>query len=100
MEQFSQHRRKIRCSTRFGNAGNGTFEPLDGYTMASTIPQTNSYNWSDAPFNEAGTTTPGGGTTGNGGELRMGNAATADGIELVKTDILDNFAQRAGKSRP
>lgn len=76
-------------------AGNGTFEPLDGYTMASTIPQTNSYNWGDAPFNEAGTTTPGGGTTGNGGELRMGNAATADGIELVKTDILDNFAQRA-----
>ena len=63
--------------------------------MASTIPQTNSYNWGDAPFNEAGTTTPGGGTTGNGGELRMGNAATADGIELVKTDILDNFAQRA-----
>ena len=75
--------------------GNGTFGTADGYTMSSTVPQTHSYIWSDAPFNETGTTSPGGSYTGNGGELRMGNAATADGIELVKTDILDNFAQRA-----
>ena len=75
--------------------GNGTFGTADGYTMSSTVPQTHSYIWSDAPFNETGTTSPGGSYTGNGGELRMGSAVTADGVELVKTDILDNFAQRA-----
>lgn len=77
-------------------AGKGTFPATDTQSKMSstTVPSTHSYAFQVASFNEAGTTTAGA-TTGNGGHLRMGSAATADGAACsVKLDILDNFAQR------
>lgn len=69
---------------------------LAGSTMSGTaIPQTHNYKWGSSPYNEAGYTIAGPVTTSNGGELRMGNKTKADGVLLVKTDILDNFAFRS-----
>lgn len=75
--------------------GNGTFETVAPATLSSTLPDTHSYVWGGSPFNESGSTSAGNVTTGNGGELRMGDPNTADGVEAVKFDILDNFAQRS-----
>ena len=65
------------------SVGAGTFEDAaEAYTMDSNIPETHSYTWGSYPFAEPS----------NGGLFRM---VTADGeVELVKTDLLDNYAQR------
>ena len=76
-------------------AGNGTFETVEPATMSDAIPVTHQYIWGDAPYNESGSTAAGNVVVGNGGGLRMGDPNTADGEELVKMDILDNFAQRS-----
>ena len=75
--------------------GNGTFESVTPATLSSTLPDTHAYKWGSNPFNETGSTSAGNVTQGNGGELRMGDPNTADGVEAVKFDILDNFAQRS-----
>ena len=65
------------------SVGAGTFEDAaEAYTMDSNIPETHSYTWGQYPFAEPS----------NGGLFRM---VTPDGeVELVKTDLLDNYAQR------
>ncbi len=75
-------------------AGKGTFPALLGKTMDSAIPTTHNYIWGESPYNETGSTSAGNVVVGNGGPLRMGNPVTADGVELAKLNILDNFAQR------
>ena len=78
-------------------AGAGAFDKLDApWKMSDNFPATHGYKWGPSPFNESGTTTVGAdgkvAVTGNGGGLRMGTAP--DGVQLVKVDILDNFAER------
>ena len=72
------------------------FPKLEGSTMSgTTIPPTHGTKWGSYPYNEGGTTSVGGATTGNGGYLKMGDPTNpSTGQNLVKTDILDNFAQR------
>jgi hypothetical protein len=78
-------------------AGAGAFDKLDApWKMSDNFPATHGYKWGPSPFNESGTTTVGAdgkvAVTGNGGGLSMGTAP--DGVQLVKVDILDNFAER------
>lgn len=75
-------------------AGNGTFEAITPATMSSDLPETHGYQWGPMPFNETGSYTAPGNYISNGGELRMEVADNPDGVEMVKTDLLDNFAQR------
>lgn len=67
---------------------------LSGSTIDTKVPKTNGYKWGASPYNETGSTSPGNVVTGNGGNLKMGDPNTADGVDLVKLDILDNFAFR------
>lgn len=58
---------------------------VSGCTMSGTkVPATHAYTWGSAPYNE---------TSGNGGALTMGAQGTH--VNLVKLDILDNFAFRS-----
>ena len=64
--------------------GAGSIAALDGGAvgMSETVPDTHGFIWGDNPYNE---------TSGNGGYFR-----TTSGVShIVKTDVLDNWAQRA-----
>lgn len=73
-------------------AGAGAFDKLETpWKMSDNFPATHGYQWGSTPYNEAGSTTASG-VSGNGGGLRMGTVP--DGVQLVKVDLLDNFAER------
>ena len=81
-------------ATATDKVGAGTFATLEApWKMSDNFPTTHGYAWGPTPYNEAGTTDVNGGVTGNGGGLRMGTPAEG-GVETVKVDLLDNFAQR------
>ena len=81
-------------ATATDKVGAGAFATLEApWKMSDNFPATHGYAWGPTPYNEAGTTNANGGTTGNGGGLRMGTPAEG-GVEKVKVDLLDNFAQR------
>ena len=64
--------------------GADSIAALDGGAvgMSETVPDTHGFIWGDNPYNE---------TFGNGGYFR-----TSSGVShIVKTDVLDNWAQRA-----
>lgn len=68
---------------------------LAGSTMSDTpIPATHNYEWGGSPYNEAGSTSVGNVVIGNGGYFKMGSPKTCDGVDLVKLNVLDNFAFR------
>ena len=78
-------------------AGKGTFEKTATQSKMTTteIPTAHKYVFQSASFNESGSTASGNVIEGNGGHLRIGDPATANGVACkVKVDILDNFAQR------
>ncbi|MBO5823391.1 MAG: BACON domain-containing protein, partial [Prevotella sp.] len=81
-------------ATATDKVGAGAFATLEApWKMSDNFPTTHGYAWGPTPYNEAGTTDVNGGVTGNGGGLRMGTPAEG-GVEKVKVDLLDNFAQR------
>ena len=81
-------------ATATDKVGAGTFATLEApWKMSDNFPATHGYAWGPTPYNEAGTTDANGGVTSNGGGLRMGTPAEG-GVEKVKVDLLDNFAQR------
>ena len=75
-------------------AGKGTFPTIEGTSMDTELSETHKYAWGASPYNETGKTEAGNKVTGNGGGFRMGDPNTLDGVEAVKLDVLDNFAQR------
>ena len=80
-----------------GAAGATAFKghELAGGTMSGTaIPATHNYVWNSSPYNEAGSTSAGNVVIGNGGYFKMGSPNTCDGTDLVRLDVLDNFAFR------
>ena len=73
--------------------GAGAFAKLDKpYDMDAKILAARPYLYGSAPYNEAGTTYSDGSASGNGGELKMGTPP--NGVNKVKVDLLDNFAER------
>lgn len=71
-------------------------QKLSGSTVSgTTVPTTHAYPWGPSPYNETGSTSAGSVVVGNGGPVKMGDPATADGVDSVKVDILDNFAMRS-----
>ena len=79
--------------------GAGTFKKLSQpYTMSSNLLPARNIVWGTYPFNETGSTGTDGTVSGNGGELRMGTVP--DGVEKVKVDLLDNFAERNANYAP
>lgn len=75
-------------------SGAGNFPAVTGTSMSTLLPETHGYIWAESPYNETGSTSAGNVIVGNGGPLRMGDPQTVNGVEKVKIDILDNFAQR------
>jgi hypothetical protein len=64
--------------------GAGNFATLEkAYTMEENFLPARAITWGSAPFSE---------TSGNGGYLKMG--VSPDGVNLVKIDLLDNYAFR------